>query len=127
MAKRKKALIAEQDAGVGALLKAHLERLGWKALLAADGEQALRMFKDARPDLVLLEVRLPELDGFAVCRRIRTLRDVPVLFLTERDAAHDARGARIHGGSGFVTKPVRLAELRLRLDEIRNSPEKPIC
>ncbi|HTE49497.1 MAG TPA: hybrid sensor histidine kinase/response regulator [Kofleriaceae bacterium] len=115
---RPRILIVDDNAENRALARATLEDEGYEALLAANGEDGVRAFEAARPDCVLLDVRMAGMDGFAVCARIRELpggADTPVIFLTalrDVDTFDRALGA---GGDDFVTKPVRPTELALRV------------
>jgi DNA-binding response OmpR family regulator len=95
-----------------------LRRAGHDASEATDGQEALRALYDVRPDLVILDVAMPELDGFQALERIRDLSDVPVLMLTARDTEMDkVRGLR-GGADDYVTKPFGRAELLARVDAL---------
>jgi len=99
---------------LGPLLRAE----GWAVAAATRGEQALKIIAQRRPDLVLLDVMMPEMDGFEVCRRLRadpSLRDLPVLFITALTEEEDiVRGFR-EGGHDYIAKPFRQAELVARV------------
>jgi len=111
-------LVAEDDADVRELVCTILRRAGHDASEARDGQQALRALYDVRPDLVILDVAMPELDGFQALERIRDLSDVPVLMLTARDTEMDkVRGLR-GGADDYVTKPFGRAELLARVDAL---------
>ena len=98
MAKTWTVLVADDDPAVRQLSRATLERLGLIVVEAADGEQAIDAFKRCQADLVVLDAKMPRLDGFAVCRKIRKLdygSDVPVIMVTalaDSDSAKRARG-----------------------------------
>ncbi|HEV8247173.1 MAG TPA: response regulator [Polyangiaceae bacterium] len=101
-----------------ALARATLEEEGFDVVLAKSGEEALAVFAKRQPDCVLLDVRMPGMDGFAVCARIRQLpegSDVPVVFLTALRDVDTFDAALRAGGDDFLTKPVRPTELLLRV------------
>lgn len=121
MSGRLKILVVDDDASIREILSTQLARLGYDVELAADGQEALDAFKAAPPDLVLMDVMMPVLDGLTACQKIRAHerksgRRVPVLFLTARDSRHDKTSAALSGGDDFVPKPVSIDELRERLD-----------
>ncbi len=109
-------LIAEDDAGIRAPLVRALEREGHEVEAVADGIEAARRGVADGHELLVLDVGLPGLDGFEVCRRVRAERqDVPVIFLTARTAEGDAITGLDAGGDDYVTKPFRVAELLARV------------
>jgi two-component system OmpR family response regulator len=90
--------------------------MGYRVTTARNGFGALEAASTASPDVIILDVMLPDLDGFEVCRRLRDARDfVPVIFLTARDAEDDRITGFIRGGDDYVTKPFSLEELTLRI------------
>ncbi|MDI1476460.1 hybrid sensor histidine kinase/response regulator [Polyangium sp. y55x31] len=101
-----------------ALVAATVDAEGYEVILASNGEEGLRAFEQAAPDCVLLDVRMPGLDGFAVCERIRALpggADVPIIFLTALRDVDTFDRALLVGADDFLTKPVRPTELVVRI------------
>lgn len=118
---RRKILVADDENSIREILSIQLARMGYEVVLASDGVEAVAAYEAERPDLVLLDVMMPRLNGLNACQQIRTLekksgRRVPVLFLTARDTTHDKTSAALSGGDEFVAKPVSLQELRERVE-----------
>jgi DNA-binding response OmpR family regulator len=111
-------LIADDNAPNAELLDAHLDGTGFETRTAADGDETLRAAKEWQPDLVLLDVMMPKVSGFEVCRRLRadpaTAR-VGVLMITALDQPSDIDRAVDAGTDDFVTRPINKAELLLRV------------
>ncbi|MBN1877987.1 MAG: response regulator [Anaerolineae bacterium] len=101
------------------VLHTHLQHVGFKVLVAQDGVQALAIAQRAQPDLILLDVMMPELDGFETCRQLKmqpTTRDIPVIFMTVLSDPNDKiRGFDV-GGIDYVTKPVHPSEVLARVN-----------
>ncbi|MFD1934983.1 MULTISPECIES: response regulator transcription factor [Nonomuraea] len=114
-AREARLLVVDDEPNIRELLSASLRLAGFDVRAAADGRQALRLADEDRPDLVILDVMLPDLDGFAIADRLRAgNRRVPVLFLTARDA-HDDKVAGLRVGDDYVTKPFSLDEVLARI------------
>lgn len=114
-----KVLIVDDDPRLRDMVSIALTRAGHDTLTASDGQQALTHAARERPDLIVLDVGLPELDGFEVCRRLRARGDeVPVLFLTARDDEIDRVVGLEIGGDDYVTKPFSPRELTARVAAI---------
>jgi DNA-binding response OmpR family regulator len=112
------ALVIEDEPDIACAIRAVLESGGLEVLTAADGRSGLRSFHAGRPAVVLLDIGLPVLDGWAVLDRIRELSDVPVLILTSHSLeAEKVRGLRA-GADDFVTKPFSNAELLARVQAL---------
>ncbi|MFF3953866.1 response regulator transcription factor [Streptomyces sp. NPDC001890] len=109
-------LVVDDEAPLAELLSMALRYEGWEVRSAGDGAGAVRMAREFRPDAVVLDVMLPDTDGFAVLGRLRReLAEVPVLFLTARDAVEDRIAGLTAGGDDYVTKPFSLEEVVARL------------
>jgi two-component system OmpR family response regulator len=112
-------LVVDDEANIRALLSAALRLTGFDVRVAADGREALAAAAEFEPDLVVLDVMLPDLDGFEVAQRLRASdQPVPVLFLTARDAVDDRISGLAVGGDDYVTKPFSLEEVVLRIRAI---------
>jgi two-component system OmpR family response regulator len=112
-------LVVDDEANIRALLSATLGLTGFDVRVAGGGREALAAAAEFEPDLVVLDVMLPDLDGFEVAQRLRaTDQPVPVLFLTARDAVDDRISGLTVGGDDYVTKPFSLEEVVLRIRAI---------
>jgi len=109
-------LVVDDEPNIRELLSASLRYAGFEVATAADGHQALALAASFRPDLLVLDVMMPGLDGFGVVRRLRESgRYTPVLFLTAKDAAEDKVSGLTLGGDDYVTKPFSLDEVLARI------------
>ncbi len=112
--KNVKILLVDDDPRLRDLVRLALERADYEVVTAADGRLALVHAARERPDLIVLDIGLPEMDGFEVCRRLRTTSDVPILFLTARDDEIDRIVGLELGADDYVTKPFSPRELVAR-------------
>lgn len=110
-----KILVADDDRELSDILSFALSRAGFAVVTAADGEQALARFRSEQPALVLLDVSMPRLDGFEVCRRLRAESAVPILMLTVRDEEEEILRAFDLGADDYVTKPFSPKQLVARI------------
>jgi CheY-like chemotaxis protein len=120
-------LIAEDNPEGMELLEAYLAGTDYDVQTAADGEETLRKVKEWRPDLILLDVMMPKISGFEVCKRLKgnpETRDIVVLMVTALDQHSDIDRAVEAGTNDFLTKPINKAELLLRLRAALASREK---
>ena len=100
------------------LLEAHLEGTGFDTKIVSNGDDALKAAKEWKPDVILLDVMMPKLSGFEVCRRLRAdanTKDVGVLMITALDQPTDVEQAVSSGTDDFITKPINKTELLLRV------------
>jgi two-component system, OmpR family, response regulator len=119
-------LVVDDEPNISALLSATLRLVNFSVRVAESGHAAIAAVAEFDPDLVVLDVMLPDLDGFEVARRLRAAgHDVPVLFLTARDAVEDRVSGLTAGADDYVTKPFSLEEVVLRIRAIlrRSRPE----
>lgn len=120
-------LIVDDEDNLRSMLAAALRHHGFQVSTATNGREALDMIPEQRPDMVLLDVMMPDLDGFEVCRRLRTAGDrTPVLFLTARDSTEDKVRGLTLGGDDYLEKPFSLDELVARTEAVlrRTSADK---
>lgn len=117
-------LIADDNPQGVELLEAYLSESDFKTRAATDGEQTLRLVKEWQPDLLLLDVMMPKLSGFEVCKRLRAdpaTRDIAILMVTALDQPSDVERAVEAGTDDFLTKPINKAELLLRVNAVLGS------
>jgi len=109
-------LVVEDEPNIRELLATSLRFAGFEVAVAADGATALGMAEDSPPDLVVLDVMLPDMDGFTVTRRLRhSGRHLPIVFVTARDSVEDKIKGLTVGGDDYVTKPFSLEEVVARI------------
>jgi DNA-binding response OmpR family regulator len=114
-------LAADDDEDILELVAFRLERSGYTVLKARDGEEALQVAREARPDLAVLDVMMPKLDGFEVTRRIRAdaaTKGIPVILLTARAQDADVQAGFDAGADDYLRKPFSPQELRARVQAI---------
>lgn len=117
-------LIAEDDAQSAELLEAYLAGTGYEVQSAADGQEALTKIQAWRPDLILLDVMMPRISGFQVCKQVRSdpaTRAVAILMITALDQPSDVERAVDAGTDDFLTKPINKNELLLRVESLLKS------
>jgi DNA-binding response OmpR family regulator len=111
-------LIAEDNPQGAELLDAYLGDTGWEVATALDGEETLEKVRDWQPDLILLDIMMPKISGFEVCKRLKAdqaTRDIAVLMITALDQTADVERAVEAGTDDFLTKPINQAELLRRV------------
>jgi two-component system OmpR family response regulator len=112
-------LVVDDEENITYLLGTALRHFGFGVVTAGSGREGLALATDAKPDLMLLDIMLPDLDGFEVCRRLRDAGvQVPILFLTARDATEEKVRGLTLGGDDYVTKPFSLEEVVARVRAI---------
>ena len=120
-----KALLVEDTAEFVVLCTRMLENEGYAVSVAEDGERGVELARTERPELVLLDITLPGIDGFEVCRRIRGFTDAYVIMVTARDDEVDKIVGLSVGADDYVTKPFSARELSARISAMRRRPRAP--
>lgn len=112
-------LLVEDEESIRDTVKLNLELEGYEVVTAGHGRDALRYAHEQHFDLMVLDVMLPEIDGFQICEQVRlTNREVPIIFLTAKDSAQDRVAGLKRGGDDYLTKPFVLEELLLRVQKL---------
>lgn len=111
-------LIIEDEEGIASFITMYLRNEGYAVEAAATGEDGLAMAADAGPDLILLDIMLPDIDGFEVCRRLRQEGETPVIMLTARDTSTDKVVGLELGADDYITKPFEPRELVARVKAV---------
>jgi DNA-binding response OmpR family regulator len=111
-------LVVDDDRKIAALVRAYLEREGYRVIAAADGREAVERARAERPMLIVLDLMLPELDGFEVLRRVRDEADVPILMLSARSSLPERIIGLERGADDYLPKPFSPAELVVRVKAI---------
>ncbi len=114
----KKALIVEDDGNIAELLRLYLEKDGFEALIASDGGTGVRLAQDESPALVLLDIMLPVLDGWQVCKKIREFSSVPIIMLTAKGETTDKVTGLELGADDYIVKPFEVKELLARVHAV---------
>jgi DNA-binding response OmpR family regulator len=117
-------LVVDDEAAISEAVRARLSNEGFRVVLAADGRQALELAEAEQPDLVVLDLMLPGMDGLEVCRRLQGRRWVPVLMLTARTEEADKVAGFAVGADDYLTKPFSLRELTVRVRAILRRVER---
>ena len=122
----KKALIVEDDSNIAELLRLYLEKDGFEVSHAADGGRGLELYRSFAPDVILLDIMLPVMDGWGVLREIRrTDKHTPVIMLTAKGETPDKVSGLELGADDYVTKPFEVKELIARIHAVMRRTEEP--
>lgn len=111
-------LVIDDDKDLAFMLKSQLERKDYKVVTASDGREGLQKAYQVRPDLVLLDLMMPGMDGWEVCQRLRELSNVPIIMLTARSMKGDVVRGLEAGADDYLTKPFSAAELYARIQAV---------
>ena len=113
-----KILIVEDDRNIADLLRLYLEREGYEVSIAPDGLKGLERFRREQPALVLLDVMLPGMDGWGVCRSIRSESKTPIIMLTAKSETEDKVAGLKQGADDYITKPFEMKEVLARIEAV---------
>ena len=111
-------LIVEDDRNIAELLQMYLEKEGYAVTVAGDGGQGLQKFRSIKPDLVLLDVMMPVMDGWSVCKAIRAEGQTPVIMLTAKGETDDKVAGLRTGADDYITKPFEMKEVLARIEAV---------
>ena len=111
-------LVVEDDHNIAELLQLYLEKEGYAVTIAADGGQGLEKFRAIQPDIVLLDVMMPVMDGWAVCHAIRAESQTPIIMLTAKSETSDKVQGLKSGADDYITKPFEMKEVLARVEAV---------
>ncbi len=119
-----KILVVEDDENIRKLLKLYLEKEGYETVMAEDGAEGLRAFKREQPGLVLLDIMMPVMDGWEVCKAIREINDTPIIMLTAKGEVYDKITGLEQGADDYITKPFEMQEVLARINAVMRRYDK---
>ena len=121
-----KVLIVEDDSNIAQLLQLYLEKEGYETQIAEDGGKGVELFHSFSPDLILLDIMLPVMDGWAVCRKIRESAQTPIIMLTAKGETLDRVSGLEMGADDYIVKPFEMKEVLARIHAVlrRTAPEE---
>jgi len=114
-------LVVEDEEITADLLRRYFEIVGYEVASALNGADAIRMARERKPDVIILDIMLPDMDGYEICKRLRSeerTEKIPILFLTQKDDRRDRLDGLGLGADDYITKPFDIEELRLRVHNI---------
>ena len=118
-------LVVEDDRNISDLIRMYMEKEGFEVRSAYDGGKAIEEFEKQAPDLVLLDIMLPVMDGWAVCRKIRETSKVPIIMLTAKGEVNDRITGLEMGADDYIVKPFEMKELMARINAVLRRSEIP--
>ena len=119
-------LIVEDDKNIQSLLQMYLEKEGYAVTVADDGGQGLTKFRSIKPDLVLLDVMMPVMDGWTVCKMIRADYQTPIIMLTAKSETDDKVAGLRYGADDYITKPFEMKEVLARIEAVLRRTDRNI-
>ena len=127
MENRYKVLIADDDAHISELIALYMEKEGYETIEAHTGREAIESFKEHAPDIVLLDIMMPEISGIKTCEQIRKVSYVPILFLTAKSSENDKIIGFTAGADDYLVKPFSYAELLARIKALLRRKQVYTC
>lgn len=121
----RKVLIVEDESNIAELINLYLKKEGYETMIAEDGGKALELYRLFRPDLVLLDIMLPVMDGWAVCAKIRETDKTPIIMLTAKGETTDKVTGLEMGADDYIVKPFEMKELMARINAVLRRSEIP--
>ena len=119
-------LIVEDDKNIQSLLQMYLEKEGYAVTVADDGGQGLTKFRAIKPDLVLLDVMMPVMDGWTVCKMIRAEYQTPIIMLTAKSELDDKVAGLRYGADDYITKPFEMKEVLARIEAVLRRTDRAV-
>ena len=119
-------LIVEDDKNIQSLLQMYLEKEGYAVTVADDGGQGMTKFRAIKPDLVLLDVMMPVMDGWTVCKMIRAENQTPIIMLTAKSETDDKVTGLKYGADDYITKPFEMKEVLARIEAVLRRADRGI-
>ena len=120
-----KILVVDDDINICELLRLYIEKEGYQVIIANDGNEALRLFESEKPDFVMLDIMLPGLDGWQVCREIRNQSKCPIIMLTAKGEVFDKVLGLELGADDYVVKPFEAKEIIARIRAVMRRTGQP--
>ena len=128
---KQKVLIADDEAPIREILKIYCEKEGFDVIEAADGAEAILKVQSEKPDIIILDIMMPVLDGLEVCKQVRKMSDIPIIMLTAKDDDDDRILGLEIGADDYITKPFGMMEMISRIKAVlrRSAPaeESKLC
>ena len=127
--KKRAILVVEDEEAIREVLRRALQGEGYHVICAADGKEALALIQENRPEMILLDLMLPEMDGTEVCRRVRedpVLGTIPIMMITGKDTFGDLEQGLALGADDYVVKPFDIREIKLRVAALFRRHEREL-
>jgi two-component system KDP operon response regulator KdpE len=112
------ALVVDDESNILRFVRANLRASGYEVVSATNGAEAIAQFESANPNVIILDIMLPVMDGLEVCRRIRSVSDVPIIMITAKDNTQDSVDGLNAGADDYITKPFAVEELLARINAV---------
>ena len=122
---KKKILIIDDQGALKFVVKFDLEKAGFSVVTAGDGKQGIEVAREEKPDLIILDVVMPVMDGFEACRRLKNMeetKDIPIMFLTAKAKEEEMRKGLEYGAADYMLKPFNFKDLFKKIIELIGKP-----